>query len=169
MSKPALICDTSLLLYLGRLGHENLQQNLFGPVCVPQTVSIELAAGRLLRPDTIDPRQLEWITSVSVSPSDIENLPDNRLGLGERSVIAYACAHPNCWVGLDDRQARLLAKSLGVRVIGTVGVIIKAKKAGLISSTKELLERAKGEGFRLNAEVYVEALRLAGEGGSTEE
>ncbi len=163
MRRPALVCDTSLLLYLGRIGHEALLNSLFEPVYVPEPVNIELAMGRLLRPDTIDPAPLGWIALTTVSPSDVEKLPSNRLGFGERAVLAYAYTHSGCWAGLDDRQARLLAVSLGVKVVGTVGIIIRAKRTGLIPSARELLGRIREEGFHLSTEVYVEALRLAGE------
>ena len=77
---------------------------------MPETVALELDAGRLLRADTIDARTLDWVRLTRVVRSEIEGLPSNRLGRGERAVIAYARAHPTCNVGLDDRQARLFAQ-----------------------------------------------------------
>jgi predicted nucleic acid-binding protein len=94
MDKPVLVCDTSPLLYLGRVDHVHLVPALFEPVYVPEAVLLELNTGRLLRPDTIDPRILDWATEVTVTQLEIDNLPPNRLGLGERAVIAYAYAHP---------------------------------------------------------------------------
>jgi len=95
MAKPSLICDTSLLLYLGRVGQAALRPSFFEPLYVPEPVLLELAAGRLLRPDTINPQTLEWVVPVKVSTADLEALPPNRLGLGERSVLAYANIHLN--------------------------------------------------------------------------
>ncbi len=164
VSKQALVCDTSVLLYLGRIGRADLLPALFEPVYVPHPVALELSAERLLRPDTLDPQTLAWVTSVAVVASDVEALPPNRLGPGERAVLACARAYPGCWVGLDDRQARLLAEALGLAVVGTVGILLKAKQAGLIPMVRQLLDAAQTEGFRLDADVYMEALRLAGEG-----
>jgi len=110
MDKQPLVCDTTVLLYLDRIGQLCLLQALFEPVCVPEPVRLELAMGRLLRPDTIDPSQLNWITPVSVDQSELDALPPNRLGRGERAVIAYARSRAGYWVGSDDRQARLLAE-----------------------------------------------------------
>ena len=110
MPKPALVSNTSPLLYLGRIEQAHLLPTLFDPVFVPEPVLLELDAGRLLRPDTIDPRGLEWVTQVTITQSAIDHLPPNRLGPGERAVIAYARVQPGCVVGLDDRQARLLAQ-----------------------------------------------------------
>lgn len=163
MNKPALVCDTSPLLYLGRIGQAELLPALFEPICVPEPVNLELAVGRLMRLDTINPQALVWVTPVTVSATDIEALPSNHLGAGERAVLAYAYAHSGCWVGLDDRQARLLAEALGLRVVGLIGMLLRAKRAMLIPSIRELLDAAHREGFRLTADVYAEALRLAGE------
>ena len=165
MAKPSLVCDTSLLLYLGRVGQAALLPSFFEPLYVPEPVLLELAAGRLLRPDTINPQTLEWVVPVKVSTADLEALPPNRLGLGERSVLAYANIHPGSWVGLDDRQARLLAEQLGLKPLGIVGLLIKAKRAGLIHSLPQLLNSLQSSGFRLSSGLFEEAIRLGDEPG----
>lgn len=119
--------------------------------------------GRLVRADTIDPRKLNWVTQVTVSRDEIDNLPFHRLGRGERAVIAYGYAHSSCLVGLDDRQARLFAEKLKLNVVGTVGVILKAKRAGIIPVVKPLLDELPRQGFRFSSDLYVEILRLANE------
>lgn len=88
MAKQSLVCDTSLLLYLGRIENQNLLPSLFEKVYVTEQVALELDAGRLLRGDTINPRLIDWATLVSVSRNEIDALPFNRLGIGEQSVIA---------------------------------------------------------------------------------
>ncbi len=157
-------CDTSILLYLGRIGQLDLLPALFEAVFVPNQVVLELDMGRLLRADTVDPRQLTWATLIEVSGEEIENLPPNRLGPGERSVIAYALLHSHCLAGLDDRLARLLAEELGLKVIGVVGILLKSKRANLIPLVRPFLDQLREAGFRLQDDVYREALHLADEG-----
>lgn len=101
---------------------------------------------------------------VSVSQEEIDALPPNHLGIGEQSVIAYAKKQTNYIAGLDDRVARLFAGQLGLEVIGMIGVLLKAKRAGLLPSLRPLLEEAQSQGFRMGIELHQEALRLAGEG-----
>lgn len=163
MSKRPLVCDTTLLLYLHRLNHIQLLLDLFGIVYVPEPVSVELDMGRLMRRDTIDPREWDWMTMVPVAVRDMAALPPNRLGSGERAVIAYAQHISDCWVGLDDRQARALAGELGLDVVGIIGVLLRAKKADLISTVRPLLDGLQEEGFRMGEDLRHEALRLAGE------
>ena len=164
MAKGAVVPDTSLLLYLGRIGHLGVLPHLFSEVCVPEQVAFELDVGRMLREDTVNPGTLNWATIVRVSEEEIDSLPPNQLGAGERSVIAYARSHTNCTAGLDDRQARQMAERIGLAIVGTIGVLIRAKHNGLIGSVRTLLDACRDEGFRINPEVYREALRLAGEG-----
>ena len=163
MHEQSLVCDTSLLLYLGRMENENLLHVLFEKVYVTEQVALELDAGRLLRSDTINPRLFDWITLISISQGKIDTLPPNWLGIGEQSVIAYAKIHANCVAGLDDRQARVLAEQLSLKVVGVIGILLKAKRAGLLSSVRPFLEIAQAHGFRMAKELYAEAVRLAGE------
>ncbi|GAK61042.1 predicted nucleic acid-binding protein [Candidatus Vecturithrix granuli] len=85
MNKSEIVCDTTILLYLGRMSHIDLLPALFEPIVVPQTVMLELDAERLLRPDTINPRTLDWVASVEVTSSEMSALPPNHLGGSERS------------------------------------------------------------------------------------
>jgi len=56
--KHVIVCDTTVLLYLGRIGQSDLLPTLFSSVYVPEQVLLELDMGRLLHPDTINPRSL---------------------------------------------------------------------------------------------------------------
>ncbi len=100
----------------------------------------------------------------SVFQPDMDTLPPNRLGVGERAVIAYVRSHAGYSAGLDDRQARLLAERMGLTVVGTIGVLLRAKEADLIPAVRPLLDTVQSEGFRLGIDLYQAALRLAGEG-----
>lgn len=164
MTERALVCDTSPLLYLGRVGQIHLIPALFPQVYVPDTVFLELDAGRLLRPDTADPRRFEWACRVEVNDDMLARLPETRLGAGEKAVIAYALARGGLIVGLDDHQARTSAEALGLRVIGVIGVLLRAKRAGHLTAVSPTLRKLVGEGFRIGPELYHAALTLAGEG-----
>lgn len=55
---------------------------------------------------------------------------------GEAEAIALATGLPDCTVLLDDAQARRVAERFGVNRIGTLGILRKAKKSGLIAEIK---------------------------------
>lgn len=164
MSSSLLACDTPVLLYLERVGQAHLLPTLFESVHVPEQVVEELDMGRLLRIDTIDPRGLDRAVIVSPPEKDLDLLPPNRLGIGERAVIAHALRTRGCWAGLDDLQARQLAAQLEVPVVGTLGILLRGKRVGLVDSVRLLLDRLWESGFHMSEDLYHEALRLAGEG-----
>ncbi|GAB4158712.1 MAG: DUF3368 domain-containing protein [Candidatus Promineifilaceae bacterium] len=159
----AIICDTSVWLYMGRIDQANLLAQLYHPVYTTDVVCHELDIARLRHPDTLDPRQLPWVSLVQGDPQAISNLPANRLGPGERSVLAYAQANPMQIVGLDDRQARVLAHQLGLRVMGTIGVLLKTKESGLITVVRPLLEQLRQEGFHISPALLTYTLQRAKE------
>jgi len=163
VSSRPIVCDTTILLYLGRIGQIGVLPAFFDPVWVPETVGLELDMGRLLRRDTLDPRDLSWATLVSVSQGMIDALPPNRLGPGELSVIAYAYAHPGCVAGLDDMQARRIAEAMGLTVAGTLGLLLRAKRTGLVPAVRPLMDAVVAEGFRVSPELYRVMLDLADE------
>jgi predicted nucleic acid-binding protein len=158
-----IICDTSVWLYIGRLHQVQLLAHLYQPVYTTDAVCRELDMGRLTRPDTVDPRQYSWVQEVQASSVDIASLPVNRLGPGEQSVLAYAQRHSLPIVGLDDRQARELAHRLGLNVIGTIGLLIRAKRAGLITMVRPMLAQLQAEGFYISEALLNFALHEAQE------
>jgi predicted nucleic acid-binding protein len=163
LSDRAIVCDTTVLLYLGRIDQLELLKALFVKVFITEQVVTELDMGRLMRPDTVDPRDYDWATLVSVSRSEIDQLPPNRVGMGERAVIAYAQAYNCDIVGLDDYQARRLAEQMGLNVVGTLGILLLAKRHGLVPSVRPLVDAIVAQGFRVDADLYQAVLRLAGE------
>ncbi len=163
MSDTALVCDTSLLLYLGYIGRLHLLPSLYPTILVPEPVLFELDVGRSLLPDIVNPRELGFVLIQSVSQAEIDRLPANRLGEGERAVIALSRQLNAAVAGLDDRQARQFAISLGLTVKGVVGLLVDAKRAGFIASAADLLESLRLSGFRIDHQLLAAALALAGE------
>ena len=82
---------------------------------------------------------------------------------GESEVIVLALEVKASLVLLDDREARLQAKRLGLRVTGTLGVLLRAKKLGLIKSLRDELNKLKETGFRISKSLEEEILNAAGE------
>jgi len=81
---------------------------------------------------------------------------------GEAEAIALATERQHRIV-LDDRRARDLARRMGLKIIGTVGILIRAKRVGLLTWINPVLNELIEKGFRLSEGLKREALRLAGE------
>ena len=64
---------------------------------------------------------------------------------------------------LDDYRARITAKINGLYPIGTIGVLLQAKKIGSISNVKPLLDKLMRNKVRIGSALYDKALELAKE------
>ncbi|MEM9983842.1 MAG: DUF3368 domain-containing protein [Bacteroidota bacterium] len=64
---------------------------------------------------------------------------------------------------LDERKGRIVAKRLNLKVTGTVGLIVKAKEAGLITSGKVVLGQLAEPGFWLSEKLERQILARMGE------
>jgi len=82
---------------------------------------------------------------------------------GEAETIVLALEANTNLVLLDDREARLQAKRLGLKVAGTIGVLLRAKKLELINSLKAELDKLRETGFRVSKSLEEEVLRAASE------
>ena len=68
-----------------------------------------------------------------------------------------------CLVLIDERAGRAVAKELGIAHVGTVGLIVQAKKRGLVPAARVVFEQLFGQDFRVSAGLINEALAQAGE------
>jgi predicted nucleic acid-binding protein len=90
------------------------------------------------------------------------------LGAGESEVIALGVelsqGGEQVEMVLDDLQARRIALSYGLRIVGTVGLLIRAKQSGYIESVRAILQQMRASGFRCSPELFRRAIELAQEG-----
>lgn len=157
-----VICNTSPLQYLHQLGALRFVPALVKTITVPPSDQEELNAGRRLGLHLPDLQSLDWITVRRPSSSLALPLVTD-LGPGEREVLALALETSDSVCVLDDALARRVAKILQLRITGTLGVLIDAKRAGLISAVRPLLDQLQSLGFRLAPHTRLAVLRLAGE------
>ena len=85
------------------------------------------------------------------------------MGDGESEAIALAMELDDVVLVLDDKKARRIAKQLDLKVIGTVGLLLRAKKRGIVAEIKPVLDALQNAGFRIAAPLYQKALKLASE------
>jgi len=122
---------------------------------------MEALEGRPDAPDTAAIREglrAGWLQVLEVA-NDIALQPLVRtLGRGEAEVIGLAQERGADVVVLDDRAARRVAGAVGLQVIGTVGVLVAARRIGIIPAVVPLLEELREQGFRLSDDV-LDAIR----------
>lgn len=147
-----IISDTSCFILLAKIGEFELLQKVYGTVVTTPEIVSEF--GEALP---------QWIEIVAVKDKQKQQLLEMQLDKGESSAIALALETVDSVLILDDYKARAIAEKLGLSFTGTIGVIIKAKITGIVSSIKPLLEKIKSTDFRLSTEIELLALKESNE------
>ena len=147
-----IISDTSCLIVLSKIGEMDLLKKVYGSIFTTQDIASEFG-------DSLP----EWIDVLEVKDPFKQQLLELQIDKGESSAIALALEIPGSTVILDDFKARKIAIKLGIQVTGTLGVVIRARQKGIISSIKPILGKLKQTNFRLSTELESEALMMAGE------
>jgi hypothetical protein len=150
------------LQYLHQLGALQILPALVKTIIVPESVEAELNAGLKLGLSLPSIQALDWVTVRRPSSSIALPLVTD-LGPGEREVLALALEMPDSVCILDDALARQVAKALHIRVTGTLGILINAKRSGIIPAVRPLLDQLQGLGFRVAAHTRAAVLDLVGE------
>lgn len=157
-----IIANGTPIIALALVGRLDLLRDLYGGVTVPQAVRAEvLRKGRRVA-GASELLEASWIRSGALKdPRRADLLSD--LDRGEAEVIALAQELEADLVIIDERLGRRHARRLGLPLTGTLGVLLKAKAAGLIPSVAPLVHRMRTGGFRLSEALVRRVLELAGE------
>ena len=159
-SARIVVADAGPLIALGRLDALHLLPKLFFEIQVTATVLTECSA----RPDFIDAQRIERAVQLGwLKPcgGQFEG-QKGRLDDGEASAITRAL-DIDAGLLLDDRAAVVYARSLGLKVIGTLGVLVLAKRKALIGSVSPLISQLRVGGHYLGPSAIQAALHAAGE------
>lgn len=158
-----IICNTSPFQYLYQLDLLHILPSLAKQVIVPPAVTQELAQGRALGVSLPDLATLDWVTvRRPASETALPLITD--MGPGETEVLMLTLESRDAVAVLDDAIARRVAETLRLRLTGTLGLLVDAKRAGLIPAVAPLLDKLDTLRFRLAVHTRFAVLKLAGEG-----
>ena len=85
------------------------------------------------------------------------------LGTGESTVLAWALSHPGARAIIDDLHGRRCAEAIGIPLRGTVGLVLRARRAGMIASARDAFQRLRAGGMYLSDRIVLDVLREVGE------
>ena len=156
------IVDTSPLIVLSRAHLLDLLTIAGERVLVPTAVIAEVAAYGPDDPTFQAVSATPWLVTVE-SPPVPEMVGHYDLGPGESTVLAWALAHPGTVSIIDDDPARRVAKRLHLPVIGSLGLVLRAKRQGTIPAARPVLAELREAGMYLSDHILNEALALVGE------
>lgn len=158
-----VVSNATPLIALAKLERLALLQELFGTVQIPEAVHEEVVARAPNRPGAAEVGQAAWITVGAPEDRSHVNYLRADLDPGEAEVLILAEELDADWVLLDELRARVAAEMLEIRCIGTVGLLLLAKRMGHVGAVRPLLDELREKKFFLSDKVYQAVLRRAGE------
>ncbi|MBI3462000.1 MAG: DUF3368 domain-containing protein [Planctomycetes bacterium] len=150
-----IVSDTSPVSALLQIGRIELLRDVFSAVCIPTAVRDELLRFHSALPEFLEVREVSDRTQVQSLLATLD------LGEAEAIVLALECQADRLLV--DERRCRTLATQMGIPIIGLLGVLLLARKQGIVGSIKDTILELRATGFYLDDAVVRTVLLAAGE------
>ena len=161
MRIDAVVVNASPLIALYRSGHADLLPSLFAHIVVPEAVWQEVVMDEWEDAVARELSQQSWPVRLAVAISP--RVAAWELGGGETAVLSHALANPPLRAVIDDMDARRCAKTLNIPMLGTGGLLVLAKRRGLLPSVSEGIERLRQSGLWLSDDIAQILKTQAGE------
>jgi len=161
-----LIADAGPLIALAKIKKLDVLQGLYGTIIVPEKVysEFEIDSNRAGSQHLEKAVLKGWIKIVKIKHPPISIISDS-IDEGEAEAITLAIENKTKYPQLliDDRKGRLVAKHHDIKIIGTAGILLMAKKEELLLQVKPVLTQLLKVGYRISAPLCKKILLLAGE------
>ena len=115
------------------------------------------------RPDPFAFFLPDWQALIADPPATSEFVTAWGLGAGESSVISLVETLPGSIAVLDDLAARRCAGALRLHVVGTLGLLLMAKKSGIIPAVTGPLDAIVSAGLFIAPKHLADVRKQAGE------
>lgn len=160
-----VIADASVLISLSTIGRLGIIQDRFpGGIQIPPAVWKEVVEQGKERPGAKEVSSADWITVRQIEDYRLVRYLMMGIDEGEAEAIGLARETNAHVILIDERDARDAAKGLGIQVLGTIGLLIWAKRTGKLKNLQHelnnLQELAK---FRVSPLLYQFCLGEVGE------
>jgi predicted nucleic acid-binding protein len=154
-----VVSNSSPLTALAAIHRFDILKQLFVSVLIPEAVHDEVFNSS--KASDFLPGYIEVIPLTSATSAQFLNM---NLHIGESEAIALALERRADLIILDDKLARETADRLGLKVIGTLGLLLLAKKKGLLTELRPLIQQLSDQiNFRISLAVANRVLSESGE------
>ena len=162
-----IISDTTPLIAFLRVNRLDILGRMFGTVVIPQKVLDEIHGKPEQDCEAKIIRECSFIEVVPVSNQQAVSILmlSSNLDGGESEAIVLTKELEATTLLIDERKGRKIAESLGLNIMGTVGVLINGSLNGILSPVNaiDLIDQMRSSGIRISEKVYLQAVqRLMG-------
>ena len=155
-----VIVNSTPVIGLANIGKLDVLRQMYGTITIPQAVFDEIKSPSVQRQVNAN---RDWIRVEQINDASQKQMYRAKLHAGEVEVMILAQEKKADLVILDDNAAKKTAKFLGLRVIGTLGILVLAKKRGYIKEVSPILDALKRDGFFVSDDLCDLVLRQADE------
>lgn len=157
-----IICDAGPLIVLGKIDRLEVLTRYADSVWIPSRVWHEVVEQGRGRPPA------EWLVqnmAGNVRTGDRELTAAFRLQVdaGEAEALALAAQNRESCLLVDDAKGRTIAQLNQIRCMGTLGLLVRARRAQLIPELRPLLFKLRETGWFIHPDLIQDALRSVGE------
>ncbi len=149
--KMIVISDSSPLISLAVIGKLDILGNLYKEMYVPAAVYEEVVKAD--KPFAGELKLFLNGRTKSVKNRMAVEMLSGDIGAGEAEAIVLALEQQPGIVLIDDLKARRFAKMNGLKIIGTMGILLKAKKEGLVKEIKPLISELLSSDIRISTKI----------------
>lgn len=158
---PEVVSNTTPIISLLKLSRLDLLEKLYSQISIPNAVYQEIEAGKNKKYYQ-DLSKIDWINIVEIKDKQaVKYFID--LDIGEAEAIVLATEVNADLIILDEKLGRFHAKHAELKVTGTIGILIKAKKQGLIEKLSPLLKELTDKDVWISDNLKKEILKQVGE------
>jgi len=158
-----VVSNSSPLIALATLGRLDLLKLLFDQIIIPRAVYEEVVVYGEGEPGSREVAEAEWIQTRQLKDRLAVSLLQETLDAGESEAIILAQELNARYLLMDDAMARRKARFIGLHPIGTFGILLIAKEAGLLRAVRPVLDELRQTDFRMSDRVYQDVVGKAGE------
>ncbi len=159
-----VVSNTSPLINLAVIGYLDLLHQLYGQVIIPQAVYDEIVILGAGQPGAVEVASSSWIKVVPIQNPAMAISLQAELDQGEAEAVILAFELKAALLLIDERRGRQVATRFGLKITGLLGLLIEAKRQGLIPRLKPLLDDLITQAsFWVKAELYQQVLQQVGE------
>ncbi len=161
-----VVSNTSPVLNLAIIDQLSLLRQQFEEIWIPSAVLEEMRVEEDLPGSQAvrDAMEAGWLRVEEVKDRSLVQVLQRDLDKGEAEAVALALQMKAEWTLLDEREGRRVAKSLGLKVTGVLGILLRAWREGELPSLRRAMEELREKaGFRIGAELFADLVRESGE------
>lgn len=157
-----IVSNTSPIINLAAIGELEILRAVYQQIQIPVAVYQEITRFGDTLPGAREVRLVNWIRTTAVQNTQARQMIN--LDPGEAEALVLAQELKADYLLIDERRGRKLATKLGLPIIGTIGTVHLAKREGIVTAIRPILDALIVQaGFRVSRDLYERILAEADE------